>query len=225
LLVSGGASIMTSPADDIPPSPLRTRRSLLLRVRRWDDAAGWTEFYALYRTLIYGLARRSGLSHADAEEVTQDVFRRVAETIHAFESDPARGSFRGWLMNLTRWRVANKFARRPPDEKKGSAAPAVWPATAGAATATVERIADPARVDEGWDLEWRRHLLEAATTRLSRRVKARHYQAFDLYVRQQVPAAQVAASVGMSAAAVYLVSHRITLQLKREVTLLRQQLG
>jgi RNA polymerase sigma-70 factor (ECF subfamily) len=218
---------MTSPADDTPPSPLRTRRSLLMRVRRWDDAAGWTEFYGLYRTLIHGLARRSGLSHADAEEVTQDVFKRVGETIHAFESDPARGSFRGWLMNLTRWRIANKFARRPAYGPKATATPGVSPAPAGAATATatVERIPDRAVMDEAWDLEWRRHLLDAATTRLSRRVKARHYQAFDLYVRQQVPPAQVAASLGMSTAAVYLVSHRITLQLKREVTALRRQLG
>ena len=46
----------------------------------------------------YGLGRRSGLSHADAADVTPDAFPRLAETIHQFEANPARGSFRSWLM-------------------------------------------------------------------------------------------------------------------------------
>ena len=46
----------------------------------------------------YGLGRRSGLSHAEAADVTPDVFPRLAETIHQFEANPARGSFRSWLM-------------------------------------------------------------------------------------------------------------------------------
>ncbi|MSU73452.1 MAG: hypothetical protein EXS43_14120 [Opitutus sp.] len=51
----------------------------------------------------------AGLPHADAEDVTQEVFKRGAETIHEFESNPARGSFRGWLMQLTLWRITDKF--------------------------------------------------------------------------------------------------------------------
>src|SRR4051794_38829766 len=102
---------MTTPDD--PPSALRTRASLLGRVRHWDDAASWEEFHRLYRKLIYGLARRSGLSHADAEDVTQSVLQRVAETIHEFESNPERGSFRGWLMQLTRWRITDRFRKQP----------------------------------------------------------------------------------------------------------------
>jgi RNA polymerase sigma-70 factor (ECF subfamily) len=41
--------------------------------------------------------------------VTQDAFTRVAKTIQDFESNPNKGSFRCWLMNLTRWRVTDKF--------------------------------------------------------------------------------------------------------------------
>jgi RNA polymerase sigma factor (sigma-70 family) len=212
-------------ADDTLRSPLRTRHSLLRRVCDWEDATGWREFYGLYRTLIYGLARRSGLSHADADEVTQDVFQRIGQTIHGFECDPARGSFRGWLMNLTRWRIANKFARRPLHQKSSFEAGGNTAVPAATATRTIERIADQAGIEETWEAEWRRHLLDVATARLSRRVNGRHYQVFDLYVRQQVPVARVAAHAGMSAAAVYLVSHRLTSRLRREVALLREQLG
>src|SRR5260221_5088144 len=90
-------------------STLATRRTLLFRIRDWQDGESWEEFHRLYRRLIYGRARRAGLSHADAEDVAQDVFKRVAETIRDFDTDPERGSFRGWLMKLTHWRIADKF--------------------------------------------------------------------------------------------------------------------
>src|SRR5687768_16238778 len=99
---------------DPAPSPLHTRPTLLYRLRDWTDETSWMEFYRLYHGFIFSLARRAGLSHADADEVTQDVFRCVADKIGEFESNPARGTFRGWLAQLTRWRVIDKqLARRP----------------------------------------------------------------------------------------------------------------
>jgi RNA polymerase sigma factor (sigma-70 family) len=202
-------------------SSLRTRASLLMRVHEWEDAASWKEFYRLYHKLIYGLARRSGLAHADAEDVTQDVFKRVAETIHTFESDPNRGSFRGWLMNLTRWRITDKFRAQPPPT--GGSVPRDATSTG---TSTINRLPDPNLDQVGeWDLEWQRHLLDAACERLARRTKARHFQAFDLYVRQRRPVLQVARDLGMNVATVYLVGHRLTKELKAEVARLREQLG
>src|SRR5580700_11774794 len=98
-------------------SSLRTNPALLFRLRDWSDRESWSAFYHLYFNFIYGFARRSGLSHADAEEVTQDVFRRTAETIHEFQSDPRRGRFRGWIMTQARWRVSDKFRARQPHER------------------------------------------------------------------------------------------------------------
>ena len=211
---------MTSP-DPETVSSLRTRPSLLARVRDWDDAASWTEFYGLYRKLVFGLARRAGLAHADAEDVTQEVFKRVAETIHEFESDPERGKFRGWLMNLTRWRVANKFARAP----KENLSPSAPRDETSTSTSTINRLPDPAQLDAEWELEWQRHLLDAACERISHRVKGRHYQAFDLYVRRRWPVLKVARELGMNPAAVYLIGNRLTKQLKAEVEKLKEQLG
>ena len=209
------------PEDDEVVSTLRTRPSLLQRVHQWDDTASWQEFYRLYRKLIYGLARRSGLSHADAEDVTQDVFRRVAETIQTFESDPLRGTFRGWLMNLTRWRVANKFSRGPHELKnQAHRAP-----DDTRATDTINRLPDEAEVDKAWDEEWQRHVLEVACERLARRSRPVHYQAFDLYVRRGLPVLRVASQLGMNPGAVYLSGHRLKKQLKDEVERLRTQLG
>ena len=210
-----------NPSDPEEVSSLRTRPSLLFRVRSWEDATSWAEFHRLYKKLIYGLARRSGLPHADAEDVTQDVFKRVAETIHTFESDPNRGKFRGWLMNLTRWRIADKFGSRPKNEYRSERKHD----DTGARTSTIERVPEKAEGDTEWEQEWQRHLLDAACERLARRVQARHYQIFDLYIRQQWPVLKVARELGVNPAFIYLTGHRLTKQLKAEVAKLRQQLG
>lgn len=200
-------------------SDLRTRSTLLFRLRDWKDAASWEEFHRLYRKLVQGLAERAGLTHAEAEEVAQDVFKRVAETIHEFEANPQRGSFRRWLMNLTRWRIADKFRERPAGAERGLRR------EGHDGTATAERIPDDAEVDAGWDDEWRKHVLDAALDRIARRTKPRHFQVFDLYVRQNWPVLRVASELGIGPASVYLIGHRVKQQLKAEVARLEAQLG
>lgn len=207
--------------ESVEPSTLRTRPTLLFRLRDWNDEASWTEFYRLYRNFVYGCARRAGLSHADAEEVTQDVFKRVAETVHEFEADPERGSFRGWLLNLTRWRISDKFRGRKPHEWQVRRADDF---DRDDSTGTIERLADTGNDPRvAWDEEWQRHLLEAAMARLARRVPAKHFQILDLYRRQNWPVLKVARELGVNAASVYLVAHRLTKQLKAEVEELRRR--
>lgn len=205
-----------------PSDSLLTRASLLFRLRNWKDTASWEEFYRLYRRLIYGLARRSGLNHNEAEEVMQDVFKRVAETIQSFESNPKRGRFRAWLLNLVRWRIADKFRSRRPEDQPGPTGPGATVSD----TALMERMTDPAG-DEGefWEAEWLQNVLETALSRLARRVPAKQFQAFDLYNFQRWPVMSVARDLGINPATVYLISHRLTRQLKAEVRRLKSQMG
>jgi RNA polymerase sigma factor (sigma-70 family) len=208
---------------DEPLSSLHTRPTLLFRLRDWEDKGSWDEFYRLYRNFVYGLARRGGLTHVEAEEVTQEVFIRVAETIQAFESDPARGTFRGWLAQLTRWRIADKFRARPRDAAGG---PSRRSEEFADATRTIERLPDDrtAPLDAASEAEWQKHVLDAALARLARRVPAKHFQVFDLYSRQGWPVMRVARELGLNPASVYLISHRLTKQLKAEVEKLRASL-
>jgi len=205
------------------PRSLLTRATLLFRLRDWQDSASWEEFYRLYHKLVYGLSRRSGLAHSEAEEVTQDVFKRVSETIQGFESSPERGSFRGWLMNLTRWRIADKFRCRPLE---GLQVGNGLQENTTELIDAMERLPDPRTAyDAAWESEWRSNLLAAALSRVARHVPAKHFQAFDLYARQQWPVLRVARELGINPASVYLISHRLTKRLKTEVIRLESQLG
>ena len=202
-----------------PGTSLLTRPTLLFRVREWGDGASWEEFHRLYRRLIYGRARRSGLSHEDAEDVAQDVFKRVAETIKDFDTNPERGSFRGWLMKLTHWRIADKFESRKKLPEKIPAP------RDDSATGTIERVPAPVDDEDEWDREWQQHILAAAAERVARQVKPRHYQIFDLYVLKHSPVLRVAADLKVSVASVYVIGHRLTKLLKAEVAKLQKQLG
>lgn len=215
------------PIDPAEPThSAATSASLLFRLRDWRDTVSWGEFYRLYQKLVLSLARRSGLTQTEAEDVTQDVFKRVAETIHEFESNPSRGSFRGWLMNLTRWRIADKFRERQRTTRL-LATPGAYSDSTEAHTATIERVPDPAdeTAEAVWEDEWRHHVLDAALARLATRTPARHYQAFELCHRQGWPVLRVARELGLAAPTVYVITHRLKKQLKAEVEKLESQLS
>src|SRR5271154_791889 len=88
-----------------------THASLLIRLRNPRDQEAWATFLEIYLPLIFRLTRRRGMQEADAREVTQEVLMAVATAIGRWDSDPARGSFRGWLSTITRNLVVNFLIR------------------------------------------------------------------------------------------------------------------
>ena len=91
---------------------LPTRKSLLSRLKNWDDHAGWKDFFDTYWRLIYKTARKAGLTDAEAQDVVQEVVIGVCKKIGELKYDPALGSFKGWLLTLTRWRIVDEFRKR-----------------------------------------------------------------------------------------------------------------
>jgi len=86
-------------------------------------------------------------------------------------------------------------------------------------TATVERVADPTVPEFGaeWDAAWEKNLLSTAMTRIRDRIDERQFQSFDLYVTKGWLPSEVAKTLGISVARVYLTKHRVAAMLKQEV--------
>lgn len=205
-----------------PDDSLATRGTLLARLKNWDDAESWQDFSRTYERLILGVARKSGLSEAECEDLLQEVLLSVAKTIEGFESNPKRGSFKSWLLNLTRWRITDQLRKRrglPPLGEHSDRAPDD--------TATIDRVPDPAGDDfeTAWEQEWQLSVMEAAIERLRRRVKPKHFQIFDLYNLRHWTPQQVARDLGITRVQVYLVHHRLTKLLKEEVARVEARLG
>ncbi|PYK99816.1 MAG: RNA polymerase subunit sigma [Verrucomicrobia bacterium] len=200
--------------DSIP-----TRASLLGRLKNWDDQASWEDFARTCSRLIRGFAMQSGLTESEAKEVEQETLLCVAKTIHQFESNPQRGTFKAWLLKLTRWRIADQFRKRPPESARRTASSRLEDDTP-----TIERIPDDSSQNALWDAEWRKNILETAIARAGRRVNPKHYQVFDLYAVRKWPATKVAKEMGVSVVQVYLIYHRLTKQVRKEVEYLESKL-
>ena len=197
---------------------IATRRSLVDRLANWDDQRRWQEFFDTYWKLIYSAARKSGLADAEAQEVVQETVITVAKNVGRLDYDPAVGSFKGWLLQITRWRIADQFRKREPDAARRLSSPD------DPLTATIERVPDSRIVDLDalWEAVWKDNLLEAAIARVKKKVDPKQFQIFDCYVRKEWPAQKVAERLRVSVGQVYLARHRVAALLKKEIKTLEK---
>jgi RNA polymerase sigma-70 factor (ECF subfamily) len=193
---------------------IRTRTTLIKRLKNWQDQASWQDFFDTYWKLIFGVAVKSGLSETEAQDVVQETMIAVARNIPNFEYDRAMGSFKTWLLNMTRWRITDQFRKRFPSRGRDP----VWDDNSGDDT-SLDKIANRAHLDfeAVWEEEWKKNLLEAATIRVRRALDPQQYQIFHLYVNKEWPPDKVAKTFKVSVNQVYLAKHRVTEMMKDEV--------
>jgi RNA polymerase sigma factor (sigma-70 family) len=197
---------------------LATRRSLVDRLENWDDRKRWQEFFDTYWKLIYSAARKSGLTDAEAQEVVQETVITVAKKVGTLHYDPAVGSFKGWLLHITRWRIVDQFRKREPGQNRRTRS------QDDRQTATIERVPDRDAIDLDavWEKEWQENLFAAAIARVKKKVDPKQFQIFDCYVRKEWPAQKVAAELRVNVGQVYLARHRISALLKKEIKALER---
>src|SRR5262245_52826831 len=194
---------------------LLTRRTLLSRLRNLDDQDSWRTFFELYWRLLYNVARRSGLDDSGAQEIVQDTVIAVARKMPEFRYDPARGTFRQWLLRITRRRITDHLRRIYRQPQVVELAPETLEAEEECAGAITDRSASA--FEAVWNEEWERSTFAAALDRVRAEINPRHFQVFDYCVLQEWPAAKVAATLGLNAAQVYLAKHRVAQAMKRAV--------
>ena len=203
------------------PDLIPTRQSLLSRLQNWGDQESWHDFFNTYWRLIYEVALKSGLNESEAQEVVQETVISVAKQMPAFRYDPARGKFKGWLLQITRRRIADLVRKRK------QAAGTIGEAAIERLDADgIESVPDPAAsgLEAIWNEEWERHLINTAIEKVKKKVKPEQYQLFDLYVLQRWPVGKIRQTLGVSAGQVYLAKHRIGGLLKKEIRLLQSDL-
>jgi RNA polymerase sigma-70 factor (ECF subfamily) len=145
----------------------------------------------------------------------------VVKNITQFTYDPQKGSFKGWLLTLTRWRIMDQFRMRQKEINNETPQAGTEPRTD-----IVERIADPSTdaLEEIWDQEWRQNIFELALQNVMQRVDPKNYQIFDLHVVRKWSMAKVANALKVNRASVYLAKHRISKLLRSEIKTLETQI-
>src|SRR5262245_20951460 len=138
-----------------PEEFIPTRKSLLSRLRAWDDEESWQAFFNTYWKLIYGVATRAGLSDAEAQDIVQETIISVARQMPNFKYDSSQGSFKSWLSLITKRRISDFLRKKYRQPKIGELLPAE-----SSRTAQLERIPDDsmALLETIWEQEWKGQL-------------------------------------------------------------------
>ena len=215
---------MTAMMSD-EPSSIRTRPSLLGRLQAGDDAQSWEEFYRIYGKLVRDFALQAGLSATEADEVVQETVIATSRHLPEYHYDPKKCRFKTWLLNQTSWRIKDQLKKRRRQSSfiQASASRQADDETSG--TATINRVPDPAALDleTVFETQWQRSLYAGALERVKGKFSLKQFQIFDLVVTQEWPAADVAKSLGVSLANVYVTRHRISAAIKKETRRLESQ--
>lgn len=193
---------------------LKTRVTLLGRLRATPaDAAVWGEFVDWCGRHIYAWCRAWGLQESDAQDVTQDVFLNLSKQMSDFRYDP-NGSFRAWLKTLTR-RAWLAYATKQRKAGRGTG-----DAIEDERLATLKARDDLAqRLDDAFDLE----LLNEAARLVQLRVEARTWQAFSMMAFDGCSGSDVAATLDMKVATVFVARSKVQRMIRDELARLEHR--
>ena len=178
----------------------RTRTSLISRIKDLEDGPSWEEFDRLYRPLLVRYAAARGLDANEAEEIAQQCMAAIAAGVSDFQR---RVSFRGWLRAMIDHKVADQMRKRGREHNAG--------------TRVFERedstIESPAL---RWEREWNKTHLLYWLSQIRHEVSPVTYEAFELYVLEELPVPEICRRLGMSANQVYVAKHRVMKRLKEK---------
>lgn len=200
---------------------LPTRQSLLSRLRDWDDQESWRHFFDLYWKLLHGMARERGLNEQEAQEVVQETVIAVAKNMPGFRYQPERCSFKSFLRHLLEKKVADAYRRRA----RASQNVAIETGD-DSALEPIDQLATPREEapDVVWEKHWQQHLFDAAVERVKAKTNVKHFQIFHRLVVLGHGAGEVARTLDVNIAQVYLAKHRVTGLMKKELAALRSEL-
>jgi RNA polymerase sigma-70 factor (ECF subfamily) len=198
-----------------------TSSSLLQRVREGDQDA-WSRLVAWAGPLVLYWCRQAGVPPEDRDDLFQEVFLAVSSHVARFRRDRPGDSFRGWLLTITRSKMADLARRRlqQPRAVGGSQAyqrllevgeqPEALPPSeppsgvevAGGSASCTPPAGDP--------------LLQGALAALRPEFEERSWQAFWRTAVDGLSAPEAAAELGMTPAAVRKARSRVLARLRQE---------
>lgn len=188
--------------------PPETSESLLLRVRDPEDQGAWCEFDAIYRPIIYRVARRQGWQDSDAQDLAQRVMMSVAKAIPSWEKDPTKGGFRSWLYGIAR----NALITTLRQNQRGTA---VGGSEFLQRTQSLQAPRD--ELEMLVEQEHQRSKLRLAAEQILHEFKESSWRAFWLTTLEERSVVEAAQSLNISVGAVYAARSRIMRRLQ-EVT-------
>lgn len=186
--------------DHDPLDPLTTSESMLADVRA-GAAGGWWRLAGTYSTLIYQWAKQAGLQDADAQDVLQEVLLSVYRKVGDFRHGLRVRSFRGWLWTIARSKIYDVYRVKSKIYVLSESVLAILNRQRPVFVESEEGESQTPSVEFIGFLD--------ELERIRQEFNPRMWQAFWRTAVEEVPTADVAAELGMTANAVRVARHRV----------------
>lgn len=185
-----------------------TRASLILRLKDAEDVAAWDEFAAIYAPVIFRVATSRGFQAADAENLVQEVFLAVANSVASWLEREDRGRFRAWLLRIARNESVDMLTER-----------ATRPLGRDGSTADRDLANLPARDEfsSALDLEYDRAVFHWAAEQVRAAVSVQTWDAFWLTSIDGLSVNEVAERLNTRPGNVYVSRSRVMSRVKQLV--------
>ena len=185
-----------------------TRASLILRLKDAEDVAAWDEFAAIYAPVIFRVATSRGFQAADAENLVQEVFLAVANSVANWLERDDRGRFRAWLLRIARNESIDMLTER-----------ATRPLGRDGSTADRDLANLPARDEfsSALDLEYERAVFHWAAEQVRAAVSVQTWDAFWLTSIDGLSVNEVAERLNTRPGNVYVSRSRVMSRVKQLV--------
>lgn len=196
---------------------MKTRQTLLLKLRDKFDEDSWEEFINLYKPYIQAVIRNIGVFDSDIDDVSQQVLIAAWQQLPKFKYEESKGRFRSWLTAVTKNTAKNFFRHkyRHVDRIKEQL-------SAGEGE-VIARVASP-EVDKIAEKEWEKYITDLAWGRIENRFQPHVKQAF-LMIAEGKSVIETAETLDLTADTVYVYKYRVQKAFLREINFLDEELG
>eukprot|EP00831_Metopus_contortus_P083453 TRINITY_DN9243_c0_g1_i5.p1 TRINITY_DN9243_c0_g1~~TRINITY_DN9243_c0_g1_i5.p1 ORF type:complete len:388 (-),score=17.53 TRINITY_DN9243_c0_g1_i5:183-1346(-) len=179
--------------------PYTTKKSLLEAIKNGCEVS-WHEFYETYRPLILLRGGDFNLTEVEKKELVQLVLLEIFKGQKTFTYDTSKGRFRDYLRRIIGCRAIDIYRNRKKNVVFVS---------------NLEQFPEEnSAMEDSWDIEWHSHVLSQAMQVLRIKVEPQTYQAFELYVIEDMSSLEVALFLKISKNMVYVAKSRAMEHLK-----------
>jgi len=182
--------------------------SKLLRAALNNDQSAWCRLVETYGRLVYRWARNEGLQSCDAAEIINQVFTSVARALPEFHHGGELDTFRGWLWRITQNAITDRARaqRRQPFQAAGGSAnqELLLEQLIVKALSSTRQPEPPPE--------------QAAVEKVRIMTRPKVWRIFWLVTAEGMTPAEVAAECGVSVNVVYLTKHRLSKEIRRQLS-------
>lgn len=184
--------------------PANTTTALLAGLHDAHNGVAWSSFDRLYRPILLGFLRRSGLTENDAADIAQETLLCFVRDYRAGKYRRASGRLRSWLIGIARCRLADQ--RRAAMRRGAMRGESVMSAIPD----------DDSDAGTLWEQEQRRVVFQQAVSELreTSRFDDRTIRAFERVVLLREPVERVADELGLTPQEIYNAKNRIVDRLR-----------